>query len=288
MNILTFDIEDWFHFLDHPSTEKMKDWGNFPSRLDQGIKRILRLLADTNSKATFFCLGWVAEKYPRLVQEIADEGHEIGSHSYAHQLVYQQTKHAFKEDLRRSIDVLEAVTGKKVVSYRAPGFSITKESQWAFDELVRSGIEIDCSVFAANRSHGGLPTLHNAVTPFNLEVGEGTLKCLPLNVVKVLNKNFVFSGGGYFRITPFWVSSILIENSDYVMTYFHPRDLDPDQPKLSDMSFLRSFKANVGLKGCENKLRKLITQFEFLTVGDCVTAINWDSVGSIRCGNLDA
>lgn len=284
MHILTFDIEDWFHILDHSSTDSIGSWDKFPSRIDEGVDRILFMLSEHRSRATFFCLGWVAEKYPHVIEKIVREGHEVGTHSFAHQLVYNQTRDNFASDLKHSINVLEDLIGRKVTSYRAPGFSITEDCQWAFDELIDAGIKIDCSVFAASRAHGGLPNFKNATKPFTLLSNSGKLKCLPINVVKLINKNVIFSGGGYFRAVPFYVSRWLFDSSDYVMTYFHPRDFDPDQPRLTDLSRVRHIKTYLGLKSCELKLRKLLEIHDFITIGDADRLLDWDQMNAIYLG----
>ena len=155
MNILTFDIEEWFHILDNDSTKSEKELSNFPYRLDANMERIFELLIRKEQKATFFCLGWVAREFPHIIKKIDSRGFEIASHSDRHQLVYQQNRAEFRKDLENSINSIENIIGKKIRTYRAPGFSITESNKWVFEELVRTGIEIDCSVFPAKRSHGG-------------------------------------------------------------------------------------------------------------------------------------
>ena len=285
MKILTFDIEDWFHILDHPSTSSVASWENFSSRLEPGVHKILKILSDNNLKATFFCLGWVGEKYPHVIKEIADEGHEIGSHSYGHQLVYKQNRKTFKDDLLKSLDILQSISGNKILSYRAPGFSITDGCSWAFDELVQSGIKIDCSVFAAHRSHGGIPRLTNASEPFELITTSGMLKCFPLNTRKLFGHPFVFSGGGYFRLFPLWLTRSLFERSNYVMTYFHPRDFDPLQPRIEDLSLIRTFKSYVGLSKTESKLREILKDHEFITVKELEKTVNWATTYKLSFGS---
>lgn len=281
MKILTFDIEDWFHILDHPTTKDVAGWSNFPSRIDMGVDRILSMLDDHNTKATFFCLGWVGEKFPHIVKRIANSGHQIGSHSFAHQLVYQQSANEFKSDLKKSVDTLQQIIGQKVNSYRAPGFSITRESAWALECLIEQGIETDCSVFAANRGHGGVPQLENATQPFILNSNMGVLKCFPMNAIQIFGRKFVFSGGGYFRILPFSANYLAFSSSRYVMTYFHPRDFDPGQPRLRDLSYYRTFKSYVGLKTSERRLRKILGAFRFQTVENAQQEIEWHRVRQI-------
>ena len=158
MNILTFDIEEWFHILDNDSTKSEKEWSNFEYRLDSNMDRIFEMLDRKDQKATFFVLGWVAREFPHIVKRIHELGFEIATHSDRHQLAYNQTRKEFAADLDCSIKSIEDLTGVKVRTYRAPGFSIKEDNKWAFEELIKQGIEIDCSVFPAKRSHGGFPS----------------------------------------------------------------------------------------------------------------------------------
>ena len=185
MRILTFDIEDWFHILDNSETQSIADWSDFESRIDEGVERILFLLENSGIKATFFCLGWIAEKYPKVVRKISEKGFEIGSHSFAHQLVYSQSRLEFRDDLYRSICSIEDATGSKVKMFRAPGFSITEKSLWAFEELLQMDIEIDCSIFPARRAHGGIPNFDISKPSRLLINGEQMLKCFPINTVSI-------------------------------------------------------------------------------------------------------
>jgi polysaccharide deacetylase family protein (PEP-CTERM system associated) len=152
MNILTFDIEEWFHLLANASTKTEASWAQYESRIDANMDRIFKLLADNNQQATFFCIGWVARKYPHIIRAISDKGYEIATHSDLHQLAYEQDYKTFKADLETSINAIEAIIGKKVRAYRAPGFSIKQENKWVFETLIECGIEIDCSVFPAGRA----------------------------------------------------------------------------------------------------------------------------------------
>ena len=147
MNILTFDIEDWFHILDNPETKGVSEWSKFESRIHQNMEIIFNILRTNNQKATFFCVGWIAEKYPEIIRTIVDSGFEIGSHTHYHQLVYEQSPKEFEIDLIKSIDTLESVSGQKIKYFRAPGFSITNETPWAIETLRKHGIEIGFSFF---------------------------------------------------------------------------------------------------------------------------------------------
>ena len=274
MNILTFDIEDWFHILDLPIVENPSDWDAYESRVASGTNRLLDLLQGHDIKATFFILGWVAERYPKLVQKISARGFEIGSHSYDHRLVYRMDPANFSEDVRRSISVLSDITGKKVRKYRAPGFSITPDCVWAFDALLKNGIEMDCSLFLAKRRHGGFPDIKFS-GPFRLKIGDATLKELPISFASVLGKPFIFSGGGYFRVLPKHMINYLIRRQQYVMTYFHPRDFDPSQPRL-EMSRFRKWQTYVGLDSSFDKLKWLLELNEFKDIDEFDSQLDWD------------
>lgn len=275
MRILTFDIEDWFHLLDHPATRTESQWRNFPSRFEANLERVLSIVESADVNATFFCLGWIAKEYPNLIRKIADTGAEIACHSSRHQLAYSQTPEQFKEDLNTAKGEIGFATGIDVDTYRIPGFSLTDENIWVFDILAEMGISVDCSVFPAARGHGGLPQF-TSDKPCIVKTGNGNiLKELPLNTQSVMGRNFVFSGGGYFRLFPYPVLKSLFSHNDYVMTYFHPRDFDPDQPLIADLSYLRRFKSYYGLKHAEKKLVRLLNEFDVMDVRTAVGEINW-------------
>ena len=285
MNILTFDIEDWFHILDNNSTRNEPDWANYKSRLNQNLETILTLLRENNQTATFFCLGWIAKKYPLAIREIIKAGHEIGTHSHLHQLVYQQSRSDFKDDLLQSIQILEDVTGKKISIYRSPGFSINKSCLWAFEILIQAGITTDCSIFPASRAHGGLPAI-SLSEPFKLYTGSGFIKEFPMSTYRLGPLRFVFSGGGYFRIFPFRAIKWLMSQSKYTMTYFHPRDFDPDQPILPDLTAIRKIKSYYGLSTSLSKLSELIKEFDFYSLEEADEKIDWDLCKKVHIDQL--
>lgn len=274
MNILTFDIEEWFHILDNESTKSEKEWNNYESRIYSNVDRILNYLEQNNQKATFFCLGWIADKYPEVIKKINNSGYEIGCHSQNHQLVYEQNRNEFKKDIERSIKTLEDTIGKKVISYRAPGFSITKNEIWAFEELINLGIEIDSSVFPSERGHGGFPEFSPA-QPCRINISGVTLKEFPINTYNIFNKAMVFSGGGYFRLFPYPLIKRATKKSKYIMTYFHPRDFDPKQPMIKELPITRKFKSYYGLNSAFNKLNRWTTEFEFVDINTAVSNIDW-------------
>lgn len=280
MNILTFDIEDWFNLLDIPAIANIEDWDNFEPRIHQNVEQLLQLLDTHHHRATFFCLGWVAEKYPEIIRRIDEAGFEVASHTYSHQLVYQQTQQAFDDDLRRSVDVLEHITGKKVKSFRAPGFSITADTPWAFDTLIAMGIEYDSSVFPAARGHGGFANF-GAACPAVIQTEQGTLKEFPISLGSLLGKDIIFSGGGYFRLLPYAVIQRLTRQSSYMMTYFHPRDFDAKQPVL-DLPLHRRFKSYVGLSGALPKFDRWLAANAFVDLDAAAQQVDWDNAPRVK------
>lgn len=276
MKILTFDIEEWFHILDHPGTQSVQSWQNFPSRLKSGVETILEMLTESKQKATFFCLGWVAEKHPDVIRTIDNAGFHIGTHSYAHQLAYTQNPREFREDLKRSLGILQDITGKTIDCYRAPGFSITSENLWAFEILIEEGIKLDCSLFPANRAHGGLPNLATAFPSIG-EWGSNEIKLFPINTKDILGRKIIYSGGGYFRIFPNHRIQKWFGQDEYVMTYFHPRDFDPGQPIIPGLNPLRRFKSYVGIKGARRKLANLLSTYDFTDLRSAENTIDWTS-----------
>lgn len=281
MNILTFDIEDWFHTNFDEGFNDLSKINSFESRIEKNMDRILNLLDEKKQKGTFFCLGWVADRYPNVIKQIDTAGHEIGSHTNMHHLVTQHTKYSFDEDLKKSIDLLSAITNKKVKYFRAPAFSIGHKNKWAFEVLHENGIEIDCSIFPSKRDFGGFDGFNNG-EPCIVNYNEVHLKELPINLHSVLGKKIVFSGGGYFRLFPYALIRKWLAESKYTMTYFHPRDFDPGQPVLSDLSTMRKFKSYYGLKGAFPKFSKMLDDFNFCDVDTANAMIDWDKVSKIK------
>ncbi|WP_237134309.1 polysaccharide deacetylase family protein [Pseudohongiella sp. O18] len=286
MKILTFDLEDWFHLLEVPGISGPDTWSEFSPRFERNLRRIVEVLDERQIKATFYCLGWIAEKYPKLIRNLAESGHEIGCHSYEHQLAYTQSPLEFRADLKRAIDAISDATGLNVESYRAPGFSVTKDNLWVYDILYEEGIRYDSSVFPASRAHGGLSDL-TLSEPCILNTLNGyKIFELPMSVVNVLGSNFVFSGGGYFRILPSILLNSLFSRQQYIMTYFHPRDFDPDQPIVPNLSRFRHFKSYVGLSGSTKKLVTLLDKFEFVSAADAIRSVDWRSAKTIELAAL--
>jgi polysaccharide deacetylase family protein (PEP-CTERM system associated) len=265
MNIITFDIEDYFQVENFKSQIAYEGWSGFDSRVGIGLERILTLLAEDGVKATFFILGWIAERHPELVKEIARAGHEVATHGYAHELIYTQTPDEFRADLRRSIDIIENISGEKVLSFRAPCFSITKDSLWALDVLLEEGIRYDSSIFPIHHDRYGIPDCDPM--PHVIREKDGrVLREIPLSVARFGPLNLPYSGGGYFRLLPLWFTHYCarrtLATGAPVVVYLHPWEFDPDQPRVKT-SALNSFRHYYGLKHTARKLKKLVSLYRF-------------------------
>jgi polysaccharide deacetylase family protein (PEP-CTERM system associated) len=280
IKILTFDLEDWFHLLGVESTQSPKEWSNFEYRIEKNMDYIFDILERKKLKASFFCLGWVAREFPNLVKKIDSLGHEIGTHSDLHQLVHQQSRDAFTEDLRKSITSLEDLIGKKIRMYRSPGFSITDNELWVFEELIKQGIEIDASICSRKMFNGGLVDL-KCTEPSIIKTKIGQIKEFPINLFSFLGNEIVFSGGGYFRFFPYKFVKHMTIQSNYMMTYFHPRDFDVGQPIIPNLDFSTKFRAYYGINNCYNKLNQLTDDFDFMDIGSAEKMIKWSLADKI-------
>lgn len=281
MNILTFDVEEWFHLLDCDATRTENEWKNYEVRIYDNVERIFRILEDSNTKATFFIIGWVAKTYPDLVKRIAEK-YQIGCHTMNHQLVWQQTPQEFRADVEEGVKMLEDITGKKVECFRAPGFSIRESEGWAFEILADLGIKYDCSVFPAQHAHGGMPSYPKAA-PGIIEYQGVQMKEFPVGFKTLAGKHIVFSGGGYFRLFPYpLIKKWSKESSEYMMSYIHPRDLDAGQPMIQSLPITRKFKSYVGLSGAENKLRRWLKDFDFVDVETASSLVDWATAPHIK------
>lgn len=308
MNILTFDVEEWFHLLDFDGTRTEEEWKNYDVRIYENVDRILDILDITNTKATFFIIGWVAKTYPDIVKKIAAK-YQIGTHTMNHQLVWQQTPDEFRKDVSSSIKLLEDITGQPVECFRAPGFSIRESESRAFDILAELGIKYDCSVFPAAHAHGGMLSYAAPIVSI-IKHGDTMIKEFPITIKTVLGKKIIFSGGGYFRLVPYGVlkrwsaeaangypghmtpcvwhdlegnvvmhkGEVMTREEGYLMAYLHPRDLDARQPVLKGLPLGRRFKSYVGVEGAAEKLRNYLKDFSFTDIRTAANQIAWDKV----------
>lgn len=277
MNILTFDIEDWYHFLEYEAVENPVSWNSYENRMHESVQRILDILEENQLKACFFVIGWVARENPELIKEIYRRGNEVGMHSYTHQLIFQQSWNEFREDIATNRKIIEDITGISPVSYRAPGFSIMESTCWAFEVIAEEGIIYDSSVFPTNRNHGGFRRF-----PYNqpciIETANASIKEFPVNTYDLFGEMIVFSGGGYFRLMPYKLIKYFTKRSDYVMSYFHPADLDKDKPMMKSLPWIRRFRAYYGIKDSETKLRRWLNDFEFTDLKTAASQTDWSKV----------
>ena len=264
---LSFDIEDWFHLVGIDALDNPETWPALPSVVVEYTSWITQTLQEFNVRATFFMLGWIAERYPQLAPMIVAGGHELASHSYWHRRVDTLSPEAFREDLRRSIDVIEQQCGAKVKGFRAPSFSIRPSTEWAFDVLLDAGIVYDSSLFPARRAHGGYQCPQEPHDFTNTPSGR-PIRELPMSVLGFGPLRLAFSGGGYLRLLPEQVIRYGFDKfakaSLPVAVYLHPRDFAPDQPRVP-MPLHRRFKSYVGLRTTKRKLRMLLSKYRFDT-----------------------
>lgn len=259
--ILSVDVEDWFHILDVAGAPPVTDWAVLPSRVERNFRVLLELFAENNVRITCFFLGWVAQRFPQLVRDAADQGHEIASHGFIHQLVSSMTQQEFRKDCGRSRKLLEDISGRRVSGFRAPGFSATQQTPWFFDEIALAGYLYDSSIFPAPHGHGGIKGANKYphVVPGTSGICE-----FPITVQRVLGREMCFFGGGYLRLTPYWLIRSMakkVQDEDRpVIFYVHPRELDPEHPRLP-MNPVRKFKSYVNLSSTVPKLQSILKDF---------------------------
>lgn len=268
MNILSIDLEEWFTYK-YLSEDKKSQ-----KRLEEYLDVILALLEIKEINATFFVLGSIARTHPNIVAKIANYGHEIGCHSDIHKWLTEFTPSQFEDDTKRAITSIEEVTGKNVLSYRAPAFSITPSNKWTFEILHKYGIEYDCSIFPVGRDFGGFANYEKDI-PSLVKYNGIRMKEFPMGVANILNRKIAYSGGGYFRLLPYKIIKKIVTSREYNMTYFHIRDFDVNQKKEINM---RYFKNYYGINAALCKFKKLINDFEFTNVEDAAKQIDWNSV----------
>lgn len=268
MNILTIDVEDYFHVSAFANAIDRNAWGGLSCRVEQNTQRLLDLFDTKQVKATFFVLGWVAERYPGLVKEIIARGHEVASHGFSHRLVYEQSPEVFRDETYRSKILLEDLAQKPVRGYRAASYSITKKSLWALDVLCELGFEYDSSIYPIYHDRYGIPDAirepHILTAPNGGKIIE-----LPLSYIALAGARVPISGGGYFRLFPYWFTQRCIravnQNSGLpVIFYLHPWEIDTEQPRVS-ASLLSRFRHYNNLGKCFDRLNSLLDDFEFDT-----------------------
>jgi polysaccharide deacetylase family protein (PEP-CTERM system associated) len=264
--IFSVDVEDWFHILQVPGTPEFNAWDTLPSRVERNSLLLLDLFAEQDVHVTCFFLGWVAERFPHLVREAADRGHEIASHGYAHRLLFQMTAREFRGDALRARCVLEDVTGRPVRGFRCAGFSAIEQTGWFYECLLEAGYEYDSSIFPAAREHGGI--VNACRVPHTVRTPSGSIVEFPITVASVGTRAVCFFGGGYLRLFPYtiirYMARRVLNERRPVIFYIHPREIDPNHPRLT-MPLHRRFKAYVNLGTTAGKIRQIISDFPLLT-----------------------
>ena len=270
VNGMSVDVEDYFQVSAFESTVDRRRWDRLESRVCQNTDRLLAMFAEFDVRATFFVLGWVADRYPELIGRIAQAGHELASHGYSHRLVYDQSPEEFREDITRARDAIERACGQRVYGYRAPSYSIVERSRWALDVLVEEGYLYDASIFPIHHDRYGIPGAPRHV--HRMECRAGRLWEVPGSTIRYAGVNLPVAGGGYFRLLPYqwtrWGIRRLnrLEGRPAVF-YLHPWEIDPAQPRIaaSRLSQSRHYR---NLDKTEGRLRRLLRDFRFGTVRD--------------------
>lgn len=272
-NLLTVDVEDYFHVESFADVVSRDMWGRMECRIETSTRRTLELLGSASVRATFFVLGWAAERHPHLVGEIAAAGHEVASHGFDHEMVSRLSPEGFRNDLRRSKGILENLTKRRVRGYRAPTFSLGAGTRWAWDILAEEGFEYDSSSFPVHHDRYGDPKARRYVHEVEASGGSGRLLEFPLTTWRVLGVNIPAAGGGYLRLFPLAAIRAAIRQSNRggfpAVIYFHPWELDPEQPKVQ-ASRLSRFRHYVNLSRTESKLNLLLGSTDFGPVEDYV------------------
>ena len=291
MNILTFDIEEWYveKTFGGGRTFKYKQY-------DEAFGKVVDELDRLGIKATFFCVGQLAVEFPEVVKTIAAKGHEIGCHSNIHTWLDKMTEKELRQDTTEALKALEDVSGQKVVSYRAPAFSITPKNKWAINVLADCGIETDASIYPTNRDFGGYKGFPQD-TPCIISHEGATLKEFPVCLLSILGKQMAYSGGGYFRLMPYWLVSRMMAKRDYNICYFHLNDLLQEKHKLMSKAdyeeyfkepgtlknrLVRYAKSNAGRGDTLGKLTRLLEEHRFISVREADKELDWGSVNTVR------
>jgi polysaccharide deacetylase family protein (PEP-CTERM system associated) len=271
LNALTIDVEDYYHVSAFDGAVGRADWDAMESRVGPTTERLLDLLAAADVRATFFVLGWVAQRQPSLVRAIRAAGHEVGCHSYAHRLIYTQTPDEFRADLRRGIRVLEDAIGEPVTLYRAPSFSITRESAWALDVLIEEGIRVDSSIYPTHHDRYGIPG--TPLGQHRIDRSAGRLWEFPPPVWRCFGYPLPVGGGGYFRLYPYAMTRLglrrINEQGRPFAAYLHPWELDPAQPRIR-AGLGATFRHRVNLGRTEGRLTRLLADFPFGTLSEAL------------------
>jgi polysaccharide deacetylase family protein (PEP-CTERM system associated) len=265
-NALTIDVEDYFQVSAFAPYIRRQDWDSRECRVERNVHRILALLAERDTKATFFTLGWIAERYPALVRSIVAQGHEMASHGYGHERASDLSQAAFAQDVGRAKQLLEDIGGTAVQGYRAPSFSIGNGNLWAFDTLAEAGYRYSSSIYPIKHDHYGMPDAPR----FAHQRGSGAtgLVEIPVTTLRLLGRNFPSSGGGWFRLFPYALSRWMLgqvnqQDRQSAIFYFHPWEIDAGQPRIEGIDAKTRFRHYVNLPRMESRLRHLLADFRW-------------------------
>ena len=273
-NVLTFDVEEYFHAEAFAGVVRPEDWPAFGSRVVDATERLLDILDYADVRATFFVLGWVAERQPGLVQEIHARGHELACHGYSHQMISRLTPQEFAEDVKRAKKVIEDIAGTRVIGYRAPTFSVTRQTLWSLEVLMEAGFRYDSSIFPIVHDRYGIPDAPRFAHRIPIFVnripivGNGCAMAeLPLSTLSVFGQRLPVAGGGYFRLLPYGLTRLAIRHLNKVerqpaVVYLHPWELDRQQPRLS-VGRLTRLRHSINIDETEDKLCRLLADFRF-------------------------
>ncbi len=278
-NALTIDVEDYFQVSAFAPYINRTEWNTRECRVERNVNRILDLLADKQTHATFFTLGWIAERYPELVRRIVREGHELASHGYGHERVSDLSEPEFYSDIFLAKNILEEITGVEVVGYRAPSFSIGAANLWAFDTLERAGYRYSSSIYPIKHDHYGMPDAPR----FAHQVRPGLLE-VPVTTLRLGSRNLPSSGGGYFRLLPYSVSRWMLRqmharDGESAIFYFHPWEIDEDQPRVAGINSRTRFRHYVNIHRMEGRIRQLLGDFKWGRMDDIF--LNADARGVV-------
>lgn len=262
-NALTIDVEDYFQVSAFAPYIARDDWDRRECRVERNVARILDMLAARETKATFFVLGWIAERYPALVRSIAAQGHEIASHGYGHQRASDLSQAQFEADIRRAKAILEDIADVEVRGYRAPSFSIGTGNLWAFDSLARAGYRYSSSVYPIRHDHYGMPDSPRFAHP----VSDGLIE-IPVTTLRLFSRNFPSSGGGYFRLLPYALSRWMLRQvnsgeAQPAIFYFHPWEIDAGQPRIAGIDARTRFRHYVNIDRMAARLQQLLCDFRW-------------------------
>ena len=304
LNALTIDLEDYFQVQAFSNVVPYEDWESYDSRIEHNTYHLLELLNEASQpsnltpyalrpkpSSTFFILGWIAERYPHLVQAIKNRGHEIACHGYAHKLIYRQSKEEFRADVKRAKAILEDITGDEVIGYRAPSYSIIAETLWAFEVLAEEGFKYDSSIFPIRHDTYGIPSAPRF--PFSIAVSNSCKFSMlnsnaaalstaapfilefPLSTIQILGFNFPISGGGYFRMFPYFLikkglKGINEKEKIHFIFYIHPWEFDGQQPRFKEAKRLSRFRHYINLGKTENRFWRLLQDFQFTSIKNII------------------